>query len=52
MSPERIPIVDHGIDIIGDEWEDEENETEKPKNYKQLEFEFDYNISDDLVAPI
>ena len=52
MSPERIPIVDHGIDIIGDEWEDEENETEKSKNYKQLEFEFDYNISDDLVAPI
>ena len=52
MSPERTPIVDHGIDIIGDESEDQENETEKSKNYKQLEFELDYNISDDLVAPI
>ena len=51
MTPKRTP-VDHGIDIVGDEWEDEENETENPKNYKQLEFELDYNISDDLVAPI
>ena len=51
MTPKRTP-VDHGIDIVGDEWEDEENETEKSKNYKQLEFELEYNISDDLVAPI
>ena len=49
MSQEKIPIVDHGIDIIGDEWEDEENNTEK---YKQLEFDLDYNISDDQVSPI
>ena len=24
-----LPIVDHGIDILGDEWEDEEDEYEQ-----------------------
>ena len=26
-----LPLVDHGVDIIGDEWEDEEDDPEMEK---------------------
>ena len=28
-----LPIVDHGVDIIGDEWEDEEEDPEMEKRF-------------------
>ena len=31
----KIPHIDHGIDIIGDEWEDEEDEPEMTDEYEQ-----------------
>ena len=33
-----LPSVDHGVDIIGDEWEDSEEEPEMPK----MEYEKKY----------
>ena len=34
MKITKIPIVDHGIDIIGDEWDDPEDE-ESEMEYEQ-----------------
>ena len=28
-SKNPLPVVDHGVDIIGDEWEEPEEESEK-----------------------
>ena len=33
-----LPSVDHGVDIVGDEWEDSEEEPELPK----MEYEKKY----------
>ena len=36
LIPPTLPIVDHGIDIIGDEWDEEDDESEMPKGeYEQ-----------------
>ena len=32
----KIPIVDHGIDIIGDEWDDEDEEPEMEYEQKYV----------------
>ena len=37
---------------IEDSLYDEKEEKKKESKYKQLEFEFDYNLTDDQVAPI
>ena len=31
----KLPTIDHGVDIIGDEWEDEEDEEEINTNILQ-----------------
>ena len=34
MEKEKIlPIIDHGVDILGDEWEDEEDDPEMEKRF-------------------
>ena len=36
LIPPTLPIVDHGIDIIGDEWDEEDEEPEMPNmEYEQ-----------------
>ena len=36
LIPPTLPTVDHGIDIIGDEWDEEDEEPEMPKEeYEQ-----------------
>ena len=36
LIPPTLPTVDHGIDIIGDEWDEEDEEPEMPKGeYEQ-----------------
>ena len=36
LIPPTLPKVDHGIDIIGDEWDEEDEESEMPKEeYEQ-----------------
>ena len=36
LIPPTLPIVDHGVDIIGDEWDEENEEPEMPKmEYEQ-----------------
>ena len=32
-----LPWIDHGIDILGDEWEDEEDDPEMTDEYEQRE---------------
>ena len=32
-----IPHIDHGVDIIGDEWEDEEDDPEMEDGYEHRE---------------
>ena len=34
ITKQQIPIIDHGIDIIGDEWDDPEDE-ESEMEYEQ-----------------
>ena len=54
---ERFPmpiqgkVVEDDDGNLGIEVEEEERKKDK-KTYDQLEFEYDYNISDDQVAPI
>ena len=38
ITNQHIPIIDHGIDIIGDEWDEEDEEPEMPK----MEYEKKY----------
>ena len=35
-SKNPLPIVDHGIDIIGDEWDDEDEESEMEYEQKYV----------------
>ena len=42
VKKQKLPMIDHGIDIIGDEWEDEDDWTSNEINTDALRAEEDW----------
>ena len=45
MKKRKLPTIDHGVDIIGDEWEDEEEWASNEINTDALRAEEDWEDS-------
>ena len=50
IKKQKLPMIDHGIDIIGDEWEDEEEEwASNEVNADALQNEEDWENEGDVT---
>ena len=47
----KLPTIDHGIDIIGDEWDEEDESEEINTDILQNEEDWEYEKRNDLKHP-